>query len=237
MNKEVSDIVVELCGVDKDFYLGENIVHALSGINIKIKKSELTTIMGSSGSGKSTFMNLVGALDIPTRGKVVVEGQDLSSLSVSQKARFRNKNVGFVFQNFNLVPVLSSYENVILPAQLSAVDFPYDIEQRAKDLLCAVGLEKQMYQGVNKLSGGQMQRVALARALMNKPNIILADEPTANLDHLTSGKILELMKDLSIKEGCTIIISTHDRSVLKYADRVVELSDGKIIQDSRPLND
>ncbi len=236
MNKEVSDIVVELCGVDKDFYLGENIVHALSGIDIKIRKSELTTIMGSSGSGKSTFMNLVGALDIPTRGKVVVEGQDLSSLSLSQKARFRNKNVGFVFQNFNLVPVLSSYENVILPAQLSSLDFPYDIEQRAKELLCAVGLEKQMYQGVNKLSGGQMQRVALARALMNKPNIILADEPTANLDHVTSGMILELMKNLSIKEGSTIIISTHDRSVLKYSDRVVELSDGKIIQDSRPSN-
>ena len=193
--------------------------------------------MGSSGSGKSTFMNLVGALDVPTKGKILVESQDLSALSLDQKARFRNKNVGFVFQNFNLVPVLSSFENVILPAQLSSIDFSYDIETRAKDLLCSVGLEKQMHQGVNKLSGGQMQRVALARALMNKPHIILADEPTANLDHLTSDKILQLMKELCEKEETTVIICTHDRAVLKYSDRVIELSDGKIISDSSSVEE
>ena len=235
MGSDGLDIVVELCDVCKDFYLGDNVVHALSDINIKIKQNEVTTIIGSSGSGKSTFMNLVGALDIPTKGKVIVEGQDLSSLNLNQKARFRNKNVGFVFQNFNLVPVLSSFENVVLPAQLSSLDFPYDIEERAKELLCTVGLEKQMYQGVNKLSGGQMQRVALARALMNKPHIILADEPTANLDHVTSGKILQLMKDMSQKEGTSIIISTHDRTILEYSDRIVELSDGRMISDSSPV--
>lgn len=228
-----SDIVVKLEGVDKDFFLGENVVHALSGINLEINRQDLTTIVGSSGSGKSTLMNLMGALDVPTHGTVVVDGQDLSKLSLNEKAAFRNRNVGFVFQNFNLVPVLSSFENVILPAQLSNEKFDYDIEERAKFLLCEVGLEKQMNQGVNKLSGGQMQRVALARALMNKPGIILADEPTANLDHVTSAKMLTLMKELSLKEGTTVIISTHDRDVLKYSEKVIELSDGKVLSVKR----
>jgi putative ABC transport system ATP-binding protein len=215
--------------------MGENVVHALKSISLQIEARQIVALRGPSGSGKSTLLNLIGALDSPTSGVIKIGGRELQSLSVNERADFRNATVGFVFQNFNLIPVLSTYENVILPCQLgqlsdSARDF--DFEQRARELIEKVGLYYQMHQRVNKLSGGQMQRVALARALVNKPNLILADEPTANLDSDTANTVLSLMRELSLSEGSTVLVATHDSNVLKYCDRVITLKDGGITSDT-----
>ena len=192
---------------------------------------EMTALVGPSGSGKTTILNLVGALDQPSAGRVVVAGQDLKALGRDALAHFRNRTVGFVFQNFNLIPVLTTLENVLLPSQIGRSDEPEVVlMERACHLLDRVGLAAQMNQPVNRLSGGQMQRVSVARALMNQPKVILADEPTANLDHATSEKVLELLKALCVEEDAAVLVATHDPAVLPYCSKIIRLRDGLIVE-------
>lgn len=224
--------LIDISDLSKSYVLGSGKVNALSKVDLKFNSGGIIALMGPSGSGKSTLLNLIGGLDTPTTGKIYINGSDISEYDKDRKATFRNKTVGFVFQNFNLVPVLTTLENVLLPAQLGKLEQnSAEIEQRARDLLQKVGLQDQTDQGVNRLSGGQMQRVSIARALINHPPIVLADEPTANLDHKTSEKIMLLLKDLCTSENTTIIIATHDPSVLDYCDRVITLKDGQLISD------
>jgi putative ABC transport system ATP-binding protein len=211
--------------------MGDVEVQALRGVSFNINKGGIVALMGPSGSGKSTLLNLIGALDVPTGGSLLVRDMDLAKLNRDEQSTFRNATIGFVFQNFNLVPVLTTIENVMLPAQLGRQQLGESLQDRAKVLLEKVGLGKQIHQRVNRLSGGQMQRVAIARALINKPPIILADEPTANLDHDTAETVLTVLKDLCSSEGATVVVATHDSHVLSYCHRIIRLMDGKLLSD------
>ena len=223
--------VVLLHGVTKSFELGRSTIGALQDVSMGAQAGEMTALVGPSGSGKTTILNLVGALDQPSAGRVVVAGQDLKALGRDALAHFRNRTVGFVFQNFNLIPVLTTLENVLLPSQIGRSDEPEVVlMERACHLLDRVGLAAQMNQPVNRLSGGQMQRVSVARALMNQPKVILADEPTANLDHATSEKVLELLKALCVEEDAAVLVATHDPAVLPYCSRIIRLRDGLIVE-------
>lgn len=222
--------ILNLQNVTKSYQLGTTSVQALVDVSLQIQRGGIVALMGPSGSGKSTILNLFGALDQPSSGAVHVDGREISRLGKDEQADFRNATIGFVFQNFNLIPVLTTLENVVLPAQLGQSKVQ-DSEERAKILLEKVGLGKQLQQSVNKLSGGQMQRVAIARALINKPKIILADEPTANLDHKTSEKVLAILRDLCNQEQATVVVATHDRAVLPWCDRIITLHDGKVASD------
>lgn len=226
--------LIQIIGVTKTFKLGLTDVQALRGLSLRIDRGGMVALMGPSGSGKSTLLNLIGALDTPTNGQIIVTGQNLADLRREAQAEFRNATIGFIFQTFNLVPVLSALENVTLPAYLrgsrKAVSSTA-IEDRAKHLLAAVGLAKQTQQRVNRLSGGQMQRVAIARALMNKAPLILADEPTANLDRDTAESVLSVLKQVCEGEGATVVVATHDPHVVEYCRRVVKLSDGQVVTD------
>jgi putative ABC transport system ATP-binding protein len=213
--------------------MGETEVVALHDVSLQIPAGGLIALMGPSGSGKSTLLNLIGALDRPTSGQVVVRGQDIARLGRDAQSAFRNATIGFVFQTFNLVPVLTTMENVMLPAQLGRQASSEPVAERARNLLAKVGLAKQIDQRVNRLSGGQMQRVAIARALMNRPPIILADEPTANLDHDTADAVLTVLRDLSTSEGATVLVATHDQHVLSYCQRVIRLRDGRLASDEQ----
>jgi len=223
--------LIEISQVTKQYQMGDVEVHALRGISFNINKGGIVALMGPSGSGKSTLLNLIGALDVPTGGSLYVRDMDLSKLNRDEQSTFRNTTIGFVFQNFNLVPVLTTIENVMLPAQLGRQQLGDALQERAEILLEKVGLGKQAHQRVNRLSGGQMQRVAIARALINKPPIILADEPTANLDHDTADTVLTVLKDLCSSEGATVVVATHDSHVLTYCHRIVRLIDGKLLSD------
>lgn len=225
------DILVEIENISKRFLLGEVEVAALKNVSFNISAGGMVALMGPSGSGKSTLLNLIGALDTPTHGSVIVQGTRLESLDLNERADFRNQTVGFIFQNFNLIPVLTTLENVLLPSQLSGSRPAKETEARAIALLENVGLSGQIHQSVNRLSGGQMQRVAIARALINKPRLILADEPTANIDHGTSEKVLDVLKKLCANESATVIIATHDHSVLPYCKRIINLRDGVLVED------
>jgi len=223
--------VVLLHGVTKSFELGRSTIGALQDVSMGAQAGEMTALVGPSGSGKTTILNLVGALDQPSAGRVVVAGQDLKALGQDALAHFRNRTVGFVFQNFNLIPVLTTLENVLLPSQIGRSGEPEVVlMERACHLLDRVGLAAQMNQPVNRLSGGQMQRVSVARALMNQPRVILADEPTANLDHATSEKVLELLKALCVEEDAAVLVATHDPAVLPYCSRIIRLRDGLIVE-------
>ena len=223
--------VVFMENVTKSFELGRSTIAALRSVSIVAMAAEMTALVGPSGSGKSTILNLVGALDHPTAGSIVVAGQDLNALDQDSLADFRNRTVGFVFQNFNLIPVLTTLENVLLPSQIRRSDeSEVVVVERACHLLDRVGLAAQMNQPVNRLSGGQMQRVSLARALMNQPKVILADEPTANLDHATSEKVLELLKALCVEEEAAVLVATHDPAVLPYCSRIIRMRDGLIVE-------
>jgi putative ABC transport system ATP-binding protein len=229
-NSSTSSPQLALQGVTKSYQLGTNLVQALNEVSLEVYQGGIVALMGPSGSGKSTILNLFGALDQPTSGKVIVLGREISRLGKDEQADFRNATIGFVFQNFNLIPVLTTLENVLLPSQIGQARVD-DADSRAMQLLESVGLGKQIHQSVNRLSGGQMQRVAIARALINKPRIILADEPTANLDHKTSEKVLSVLRDLCNQENATVIIATHDQAVLPWCDRIVTLHDGRIASD------
>jgi putative ABC transport system ATP-binding protein len=220
-------IVVE--EVHKIYRMGDVDVHALRGISLKIKKGEFLSVMGPSGSGKSTFMNIVGCLDKPTTGKYFLEGSDVSSFDKDELAEIRNKKIGFVFQNFNLLQRSTALENVELPLIYNGTPSSKRV-RRAKEVLALLGLEGREKHYPSQLSGGQQQRVAIARAIINEPSIIQADEPTGNLDTNTSVEIMEVFKMLN-KQGKTIIMVTHDREIGVYAERVVLFRDGKVLED------
>lgn len=206
---------------------GENAVHALRGINLTVEKGEFTAIVGTSGSGKSTLLHMLGGLDRPTTGKVMVDGKDIFSLSEEQLTIFRRRKIGFVFQSYNLVPVLNLYENIVLPLELDGkkIDREY-IDQIAETL----GLKDRLEALPNQLSGGQQQRVAIARALAGTPSIILANEPTGNLDSKTSQDVLSLLKVTSEKFGQTIVMITHNEEIAQMADRIIHIEDGCIFR-------
>lgn len=206
---------------------GENAVHALRGINLAVEKGEFTAIVGTSGSGKSTLLHMLGGLDRPTTGKVMVDGKDIFSLSEERLTIFRRRKIGFVFQSYNLVPVLNLYENIVLPLELDGkkIDREY-IDQIAETL----GLKERLEALPNQLSGGLQQRVAIARALAGTPSIILADEPTGNLDSKTSQDVLSLLKVTSEKFGQTIVMITHNEEIAQMADRIIHIEDGCIIR-------
>jgi putative ABC transport system ATP-binding protein len=234
--KEIARMpLVELKHIYKDYHLGETKIAALKGIDLRIERGELVAIWGPSGSGKSTLCNLIGLLDTPTSGTVFLEGQDVVNLSDDQRSELRGKTIGFVFQTFNLIPVLSALENVVLPLEIQG-ESASTARAKAIRQLTNLGLAEHMAHRPQKLSGGQQQRVAIARALVNEAPIILADEPTANLDSDTAVKIIELMRELNQKSGVTFIFSTHDQRLLNSINRKILLRDGIIVEDEALSN-
>ena len=221
----MSDIVLELQNVTKVFGEGDAQVKALDDVSFSIKRGEFVLIVGSSGSGKSTLLNMIGLLDKPTSGKVILDGKQTTTLNDGEVSQYRNEKLGFVFQFANLLPDLTVLENVMLPQQIQRS--PEDIRQNATDLLIKVGLEDQISKRSNKISGGQAQRAAIARGLVNHPTIVLADEPTGNLDSVTAGKIVKLAKTMAKELNQTFIIVTHDRDQFSDVDRVITIIDGK----------
>jgi putative ABC transport system ATP-binding protein len=235
MKKESAQEVIELKNVFKHYWMGENIVKAVDGIDMKICEGDFVAIMGPSGSGKSTSMNLVGSLDIPTKGSIFLDKEDISELSESNLAQIRGRKIGFIFQNFNLIPNLTVKENVMLPMMFQGLD-SFEREIKAEELLTKVELGDRMDHYPNQISGGQMQRVAIARALANDPEVILADEPTGNLDTKTGIKVMEFLQKLN-QEGKTIIMVTHEPELAEsYARVVYWLRDGKIEKTTRKKN-
>lgn len=222
--------VIEVINVKKSYTLGDMEVPILREINLTVREGEFLAIMGPSGSGKSTLMNLIGFLDRPTEGKIIIKGLDINTLSEKEVARLRGLEIGFVFQTFNLIPRLTALENVELPTYANTRE-GVDTRKRAKDLLKMVGLEDRMHHKPGELSGGQSQRVAIARALINDPAILLADEPTGNLDSKTGCEILSMFTRLN-EDGRTIVMITHDPEIAKYADRIVLVKDGTVQNNS-----
>ena len=218
--------------VSKIYGEGDSQVKALDNASFSIKQGEFVLIVGSSGSGKSTLLNMIGLLDSPTNGKIFIDGTNTTTLGDDQISSFRNKKLGFIFQFSNLLADLSVLENVLLPIQIAGNTST--AEKDAKDLLKAVGLEDQIHKRANKISGGQAQRVAIARGLINKPSIVLADEPTGNLDSVTSGTIVQLMKSMAKKFNQTFIIVTHDREHFGDVDKVITIKDGKAFEGDLP---
>jgi putative ABC transport system ATP-binding protein len=221
--------IIKLDNVRKIYKMGDVEVHALRGLNLEVKEGEFVAIMGPSGSGKSTAVNMVGCLDIPTKGKILLEGQDISQLGESNLAQIRGKTIGFIFQQFNLISTLTAVENVTLPMIFQSTNRA-DRIKRAEDLLTKVGLGERMYHRPTEMSGGQQQRVAIARALANNPDVILADEPTGNLDSKTSKTVMDFLCMLHSQEGKTIIMVTHDPQMAACAERVEHLKDGAILK-------
>lgn len=222
--------MILLKNVYKEYKLDGEIFTAVKNINLKITASEFIAILGPSGCGKSTLMHIIGLLDRPTRGSVKIEDEEISSLSDDQLSRLRNEFVGFIFQQFNLLNKLTVLENILLPTIYSRKGFDFDPKQRALELLERFGIGEKAKSYPNKLSGGQQQRVAIARALINKPKLILADEPTGNLDSRTGEKILALLKDLNEKDKITIIMVTHDKHIAEKARREIQMLDGEIVK-------
>ncbi len=221
---------VSVRGLTREYKQGDHIVHALRGVDLDIESGEFTVLMGPSGSGKTTLLNLIGALDEPTAGSVTIDGNDLGGLKSGKRADLRLEQLGFVFQSYNLIPVLTAYENADFVLMLRGVPAA-ERKQRVMATLAAVGLEGLENRRPNELSGGQQQRVAVARAIAGEPALVLADEPTANLDSKTSGELIDLMKDLNEKQGVTFLFATHDPSVMAAAKRVIQLVDGQVESD------
>jgi len=232
MKKKQADNVIEISGLYKDYNSGGIAVHALNGIDLAVKSGEFTAIAGPSGSGKTTLLNIIGGIDRPGRGEVKVTGMDLNVMNAKELSDMRLRKIGFIFQAYNLIPVLTAIENVEYILLLQGVD-RRERRERAASILREVGLEKEMKRRPAEISGGQQQRVAVARAIVSKPEIILADEPTANLDQKTGSALLDLMKRLNEESGTTFLFSTHDSMVMKRAERLVNLSDGKIVLGRR----
>lgn len=225
--------VIETNKLAKTYQQGEVQVNALNDVSITFKQGEFTAIVGPSGSGKTTFLNAIGGLDIPDSGKVIINSTDITQLKSNQLIDFRLRNIGFVFQAYNLIPVLTAKENVEF-IMLMQGDSVKERKSRAEELLHAVGLSQQMDRRPGQLSGGQQQRVAVARALASKPQFVLADEPTANLDSSSTANLLDIMYELNQNENMTFIFSTHDQRVIDRAKRIITLEDGKVISDKNP---
>jgi putative ABC transport system ATP-binding protein len=222
--------IVSIRDATKDYHLGKVIVQALRGITLDVNEGEFLSIAGPSGSGKTTLLNLIGCVDTPTAGKVEVAGQDISKLTEHQLTDLRLHTIGFIFQSFNLVNVLDVFRNVELPLLLQRVPNAAQRKQRVLDLLARVGLRDLIKHRPSELSGGQRQRVAIARALVTKPKLVLADEPTANLDSVTGENILALMRELNQTEKTTFIFSTHDAHVMAHASKIVRIADGRVAE-------
>ena len=218
--------ILETKDLKKIYGSGENEVHALDGVSISVEEGEFVAIVGTSGSGKSTLLNMLGGLDRPTSGSVVVSGKELMHMKDEQLTIFRRRNVGFVFQNYNLLPILNVYENIVYPIEIdgSKVD-----QEFVRQIIHNLGLEHKLKNMPNNLSGGQQQRVAIARALATKPAIILADEPTGNLDSKTSMDVILLMQSISRKFNQTILMITHNEEIAQMADRIIRIEDGKVV--------
>ncbi len=223
--------LIEIRDMTKIYEMGSEQVHALDGVSLRIDEHEFVAIVGASGSGKSTLMNMIGCLDTPTSGTYLLDGEDISTFSDKRLARVRNQKIGFVFQQFNLLKKMTAYENVERPAKYAGIKKP-ERRARALEAIGKVALSDRMNHKPAALSGGQQQRVAIARALINKPPVILADEPTGNLDSKSSREIMNMMRELHAA-GNTIILITHDNSIAEQADRVIQLFDGKIVSDVR----
>ncbi len=226
--------LIEIKDMYKVYQIGSEQVHALDGISLNIEEHDFVAIVGSSGSGKSTLMNMIGCLDTPTSGTYLLDGEDISSFSDRRLAKVRNQKIGFIFQQFNLLKKMTALENVERPAKYAGCS-KQERQTKAVEAMGKVGLTDRMRHKPNALSGGQQQRVAIARALINNPPILLADEPTGNLDSKSSKEIIAMIKDLN-KAGSTIILITHDNAIADKADRVIKLSDGKIVSDVRKGN-
>jgi len=227
--RPVGPVVIDIENITKDYVMGEEIVRALRGVSLRIHRNEYIAIMGPSGSGKSTLMNMVGCLDTPTSGRYGFNGRNVAEMDDDELAAIRNREIGFVFQTFNLLPRANTLRNVELPLIYAGVD-PETREERATQTLIDVGLGDRLHHKPNELSGGQRQRVAIARALVNRPSIILADEPTGNLDSKTGEEIMSLFEDL-YRRGNTIILVTHEADIARHARRTVRLRDGLIESD------
>lgn len=222
--------IIELSNIKKEYKIGTEEIHALNGVTLSINKNEYVALMGPSGSGKSTLMNMLGCLDSPTSGEYILNGLSVAQMNDNELAEVRNKQIGFVFQTFNLLPRATTLENVMLPLVYAGID-KSTREEMAKGVLEQVGLGNRMLHKPNELSGGQRQRVAIARALVNNPAIILADEPTGNLDSKTSIEIMGLFEEIH-KNGNTIILVTHEEDIAMHAHRIVRLKDGKVESDN-----
>jgi putative ABC transport system ATP-binding protein len=226
--RKTGDPIVLTRGLTRIYRDGADLV-ALDHVTLQVARGEFLAVVGPSGSGKSTLLNLIGTLDVPTEGEVVVHGVETRSLRGDALADFRRQHIGFIFQLFNLVPVLTALENVMLPLIPTRRSLPYHLERRAQELLTAVGLEARVRHLPAQLSGGEQQRVAIARALINEPTLVLADEPTGNLDSQAGGECISLLQSLSRERGATVILVTHDEAVARLADRVVRLRDGAVV--------
>lgn len=223
-----SDIIVSLKDVKKSYRLGQTVVPALRGIDFHVNRGEFTAVIGASGSGKSTLLNMIGCIDDPDSGSVKIDGIEVTTLADDDKSRLRNAKIGFIFQSFNLVPVLSVYENVELPLLINTSIKPEQRKERVMSAISDVGLETFIKNLPDQLSGGQRQRVAIARALAGNPDLVLADEPTANLDSTTSAKIIDLMLELNSRRRVTFLFSTHDERLMERVSRIVHIQDGVI---------
>jgi putative ABC transport system ATP-binding protein len=229
VSEKEDGILLQLVNVWKIYQMGEVEVPALKEINVEIEKGDFVAIVGASGSGKSTMMNLIGCLDIPSKGRILLKKQDISQLSESDLSSLRGKTIGFIFQQYNLMQTLNAFENVMLPLEFQEVDDRIASE-RARKILAFVGLADKIHHLPSQLSGGEQQRVSIARCLVTEPEIILADEPTGALDSITGKKIVEMLHTLWKEEGKTMIMVTHDLDLAKYARTTIELKDGKIIR-------
>lgn len=224
--------IIKLDNVWKIYRMGNVAVNALQGLSLDIKEGEFVALMGPSGSGKSTAVNMIGCLDVPTKGKILLDAHDISKLSESELAQIRGRKIGFIFQQFNLVPTLTAIENVMLPMIFQGVPEPVRIK-KARELLELVELGDRMDHKPSELSGGQQQRVAIARSLANDPEVVLADEPTGNLDSKTGANVLDFLEKLHKEENKTIVMVTHDQNLAKIAQRTEFLKDGKIVKSTR----
>jgi putative ABC transport system ATP-binding protein len=230
--------LIKLVDIRKTYHLGEMDVPVLKGVSLVIKRGDMVALMGASGSGKSTLMNLLGCLDRPTSGEYWLDGVEISRISADERAMIRNKKIGFVFQNFNLLPRTSALDQVIMPLSYTNANLSTrEAKKRGKALLERVGLGDRLDHEPSQLSGGQMQRVAIARALINRPPLLFADEPTGNLDSRTSKEILAMFQELNAEEGITIILVTHDAGVASYAKRTIRIHDGLIVEGAYTGNE
>lgn len=228
-------IVVKTMDLEKKYRLGEIVVHALRGVSMELERGEFVVVVGSSGSGKTTLLDLIGALDKPAKGKVYIDGKDLTAMSERELTWLRRKKIGFVFQFYNLIPVLTAFENIELPMIVAGVP-KRKMRERTQELLETIGLVDRANHRPDELSGGEQQRIAIARALANQPSIVLADEPTGDLDTATGSEVMEVLREMSKREKVTVIVVTHDPVIAEMADRILEMRDGKILSEPTSAN-